>query len=101
MTEYNSILVYGFKEQDDDVFISYNIIKDNGLELYTTKIINEYATDIIYGLPITLKEINIKCSNKIDVDNFIILNNLDIIPELFVCINGPFAINKSEYDLFE
>ena len=101
MTEYNSILVYGFKEQDDDVFISYNIIKDNGLELYTTKIINEYATDIIYGLPITLKEINIKCSNKIDVDNFIILNNLDIIPELFVCINGTFAINKSEYDLFE
>ena len=102
MTDYKPVLIYGFKEVDDDIFISYNILSNFGINLYTTKIIDDFATDIIYGLPITIEEINvINCSNKIDVDNFIILKNLEIKPMIYNCIDGPFILNKSEYyDLF-
>ena len=103
---YESVLVYGVKESRLAKVISDNILKEFNLKLYTQSILNNYATNYIYGIQVDLNDILLKddfssiegdgC--KEDVDMFYGFYNFKDEPTFYLCIDGNFEILDEEYD---
>ena len=93
---YDPILIYGIKEEKENIRIDNTILDDYDIYTYTDSVVRNYACNIYYGICVNINnngQIIINEEVKDIVDNFAKKFNFTKIG-YYLCISGDYYINE-------